>query len=273
MTRLTGLFLYPVKSLRGCAVPTAQLDALGLVGDRRFMIVDDTGKFMTQRSEPRLAQIATRLDADGLILSVAGAGSVTIPTASDPAATTRSVAIWKSEGLLAEDCGAAASAWLGDFLGQQCHLVRIGPRFSRPRRTAAAQPGDAVAFTDAYPLLAVSEASLGYLNDRIRENQGEPVPMNRFRPGLVVDGCEAFAEDGWTRVRIGETILRQGGPCARCLVTTTDQFTGERGKEPLKTLATFRRDPADPASVNFGANLIHETKGGTLRVGDRVDAL
>ncbi|MEO6993689.1 MAG: MOSC domain-containing protein, partial [Lacunisphaera sp.] len=108
-------------------------------------------------------------------------------------------------------------------------------------------------------------------NDRLQENHAEPVPMNRFRPSIVVDDCEAFAEDDWARLQIGDTLFRNGGPCARCIVTTTDQLTGERlGKEPLRTLATFRRAPADPSDVNFGINLIHETKAGRLQVGDTV---
>jgi uncharacterized protein YcbX len=130
-----------------------------------------------------------------------------------------------------------------------------------------------VSFADAVPFLATSEASLADLNDRIQENQGEPVPMDRFRPNIVVAGGDAFAEDAWNRVRIGSAIFRNAGPCARCIVITTDQRTGERGKEPLKTLASYRRDATDPTNVNFGTNLIHETKQGVVRVGDEIVAL
>lgn len=268
--RVTGLFLYPVKSLRGHAVPAVELDALGLVGDRRFLVVDTTGKFMTQRTTPRMACIDALLSTGTLTLSADGAGNVSVPTVSDPRAPLRTVSVWKSEGLQAEDCGTTASAWLSDFLGLTCHLVRIGGKFFRPILKPSARPGDAVTFADGYPLLAVSEASLMNLNDRILENQGEPVPMNRFRPNIVVDDCTAFAEDAWTRIQIGDAVFRNGGPCARCPITTTDQLTGERGKEPLKTLATFRRDKIDPTNVNFGINLIQETKQGALRVGDPV---
>jgi len=274
MPKVTGLFIYPVKSLRGHAVPAADFDELGFVGDRRFLVVEDSGRFLTQRTVPRMALIAARLSAGTLTLSADGAGAVSVPTASDPAAPLRSVSVWKSEGLQAEDCGPAASAWLSSFLGFSCHLVRLGARFSRPILKATAQPGDLVSFADAYPFLAISEASLADLNDRIQENQGAPVPMNRFRPNVVVDGCAAFAEDAWTRVQIGGALFRNGGPCARCIMTTTDQFTGERAsKEPLKTLATFRRDAADPTDVNFGVNLIQETKRGSVRVGDEVTLL
>lgn len=269
--RITGLFLYPVKSLRGCAVPAADFDALGLVGDRRFLVVDEAGKFLTQRTVPRMARVEALLSPGTLTLSADGAGRISVPTDSDPSAVLRTVSVWKSEGLLAEDCGAAATAWLSGFLGLTCHLVRIGARFRRPILKASGRPDDLVTFADATPLLVISEASLADLNDRIQKNHGEPVPMNRFRPNLVVDGCAAFAEDTWVRLRVGTATFRNGGPCARCIVTTTDQLTGERrGKEPLKTLATFRRDEKDPTDVNFGANFIHETKHGTVRVGDTV---
>jgi len=270
MPRVTGLFVYPVKSLRGCAVSAADFDGLGFAGDRRFLVVDDTGKFLTQRVLPRMALVNATLAGGSLSLSADGAGSVSVSTASDPAAPPRTVSVWKSEGLQAEDCGPAATAWLSDFLHSKCHLVRAGTRFSRPILKVTGRPGDFVSFADAYPFLAVSEASLAHLNDRILENDGAPVPMNRFRPNIVVAGCDAFAEDAWTRVRIGGVVFRNGGPCARCIVTTTDQLTGERGKEPLKTLATFRRDAHDPTDVNFGVNLIHETKQGTVRIGDEV---
>ena len=129
--------------------------------------------------------------------------------------------------------------------------MRIGETFSRPVLKPAARPGDLVTFADACPFLIISEASLAQLNDRIQENHGEPVPMNRFRPNIVVDGCDAFAEDTWTRFRIGDCVFRSAGQSTRCIVTTTDQLTGKRGQEPLKTLATFRRDLVDPTDVNF----------------------
>lgn len=271
MPRVTGLFIYPVKSLRGYAVPAAEIDALGFVGDRRFLVVDATGKFLTQRVLPRMACIATQLGDGKLTLTAEGAGSISVPIASDPQAPLRTVSVWKSDGLQAEDCGDGAATWLSDFLAAPVRLVRAGARYSRPVLKTAAQPGDLVHFGDAEPLLIISQGSLDDLNDRIQANQGEPVPMNRFRPNIVVDGCEPFAEDHWERIRVGTAVLRNGGLCARCIVTTTDQFTGSRqGKEPLKTLASFRRDKDDPTDVNFGTNLINETKQGLIRVGDEV---
>lgn len=274
MPRVTGLYLYPVKALRGCAVPAAEVDAMGLVGDRRFLVVDETGTFLTQRTVPRLARIATQLSHGILTLSADGTGHVSVATASDPAAPLRTVSVWKSTSLQAEDCGEAAARWLSDFLAAPVRLVRAGARFSRPVTKSAAQPGDLVHFGDAAPLLIIGQGSLDDLNDRIQANHGEPVPMNRFRPNLVVGGCAPFAEDAWPRLRIGSVVLRNAGLCARCIVTTTDQLTGERpGKEPLKTLASFRRDAQDPTDVNFGTNLINESKQGLIRLGDEVTLL
>jgi uncharacterized protein len=269
--QLAGLFLYPVKSLRGCTVDSAEVDALGLVGDRRFLVVDEQGQFLTQRTLPRMALVATALDATALTLRAAGAGEVRVPRASDPAAPLCQVRVWASEGLQAEDCGAAPAAWLSDFLGSRCRLVRAGTAYHRPVKPSKARPGDVVSFADAYPFLVIGEATLAELNGRLAAQGEAAVPMDRFRPNLVVRGSAPFAEDAWARFRIGEIVFRAAGPCARCVVTTTDQFTAERGPEPLRTLATYRRDPAKPSDVNFGQNLIHETKTGHLRVGAAVE--
>ncbi len=274
MPTLTSLFLYPVKSLRGCRVTSAALDDLGLVGDRRFLVVEPHGRFLSQRTLPRMALIETALTTDTLTLTASGAGSVSVTRASDPNAPLRTVGVWSSEGLQAEDCGDTAAAWLSAFLAMPCRLVRAGAAFSRPvLKPGKARPEDRVSFADAYPLLAISEASLADLNDRLISRGEATVPMNRFRPNLVVSDCGPFAEDTWTRFRIGEITFRAGGPCARCIMTTTDQATAERGPEPLRLLATYRRDATDPTHVNFGQNLFHETKSGTLRLGDAVTML
>jgi uncharacterized protein YcbX len=270
--RLTGLFIYPVKSLSCIAVPSAALDELGLVGDRRFLVVEETtGRFLTQRTLPRMALIATALDATHLTLSTPTPSSLRVARASDPSAPLRTVSVWKSENLLAEDCGEAAAAFLSAFLATPCRLVRIGAAFNRPMLKSSARPGDTVTFADAYPLLVIGESTLTDLNDRLIAQGSDALPMNRFRPNLVFTGAPAFAEDTWPRLRIGSVALRAGGPCARCIMTTTDQTTGTRdGPEPLRTLAAYRRDAADPTDVNFGQNFIHETKSGTLSVGDAV---
>ena len=271
--RVAGLFIYPVKSLRGIAVPAAEIDALGFAGDRRFLVIDEAGKFLTQRQVTRMACIDTALTPGTLTLSADGAGQVTVSTASDPSAPLHTVAVWKSEGLLAEDCGPAAANWLSEQLQQKCRLVRIGDRFRRPVLKKAGRPGDAFSFADGAPVLVASEASLATLNDRILENAGEPIPMDRFRPNLVITGCEAFAEDAWRAFRVGDVTFRQAGRSDRCIMTTTDQRTGVRGKEPLRTLAIFRRGTEDPTAVYFGANYINESKQGRLRVGDAIEPI
>lgn len=271
---LSGLFIYPVKSLRGCTVEQAVVDPLGLSGDRRFMVVDENGRFLTQRVLPRMALVTTALSGDTLTLSADHAGNMSVARAPDPGAPLRKVSVWGSEGLLAEDCGDAAAQWLADFLQTQCRLVRIGPKFMRPvLKPDVAGPGDLVTFADGYPFLVITEASLADVNDRLVAQGGEALPMDRFRPNLVVAGATAFAEDTWTRFRVGTVKFHASGPCARCPITTTDQQTGVRGKEPLRTLATYRRSTTDPTNVNFGQNLIHETKAGCLRVGDPVEVI
>jgi len=264
---VSALHLYPVKSLRGIAVESMLLDSLGPVGDRRFMIVDADGRFLTQRTEPRLALIETELTASALVLRNPAHGSAAVGLHDEGAPILATV--WRDQ-VTATDCGVEIATWLSDFLRQPCRLVRVGRDYQRPVKPSQAQPGDVVSFADAYPLLVISEGSLNDLNDRLQEAGEEPVPMNRFRPNLVIRDCPPFAEDGWPRIRIGDVTLRSAGPCARCIVTTTDQTTGERHREPLRTLATYRRDPAEPSKINFGQNLIHETKSGTLRVGDEV---
>jgi uncharacterized protein YcbX len=284
---LSGLFIYPVKSLRGIAVASAGVDALGLVGDRRFLIVDEAGQFLTQRTLPRMALISTELGAHTLLLRQPAGDALSIPLEAETSAELRSVWIWRSKNLQAEDCGPEAAAWLSSFLRVGCRLVRIGRDFHRPVLQKPAYfpappdapkiegrivTSDVFHFADGYPFLAISEASLADLNDRLAERGEDAVPMDRFRPNVVIAGCAAFAEDTWPRLRIGEIAFRAAGPCGRCIVTTTDQLTAERGKEPLRTLATYRRSALDPSDVDFGQNLVHETKSGALRIGDVVVA-
>ncbi|CAN90252.1 hypothetical protein sce0095 [Sorangium cellulosum So ce56] len=268
--RLSAIHIYPVKGCRGLAVDAVAVDALGLAGDRRFMIVDPEGKPLTQRPLPRMALIETQLSESALTLGFAGRPPISVPRRAE-GARLLTVEVWSSSGLLAEDCGDEAAVWLSGVLDHPARLVRIGEAFRRPvLKASVAGQEDVVSFADEFPLLVISEASLADLNAHLEGRGAAPLPMDRFRPNLVVSGCAAFDEDRWGRVRIGELVLRAGGPCARCVVTTTDQLTAERGPEPLRTLATYRRDAQKPSDVNFGQNYIQETKAGTLRVGDEV---
>lgn len=270
MSRLTvsALYLHPIKSCRGFAVDQASLDARGFTGDRRFLVIDPAGRFLTQRDTPRLALVVpTNLD-QRLHLSAPEASPLEVSTAPVTAAerAARDVVIW-SDTVRAIDLGEAAATWLTTVLQRPARLVVIGDDYSRPVRRGSPEPGDEVSFADAHPLLVISEASLADLNERL----DVPLPMNRFRPNLVVRGAAAFAEDTWKRIRIGNVILRASGPCARCVMTTTDQETMERGKEPLRTLARYRRGSG--GDVIFGQNYINETKSGTINVGAVVEIL
>ena len=268
---LSALHIYPVKSCRGLSVSSAELGDHGLVGDRRFMIVNEAdGLFLTQRSHPRMALIETTLTRESLILSSPKHPAVTVPL--DASAGQRRVTVWKST-VNADDCGDEPAEWLSGFLGSPLRLVRMGGTYQRPNLKPAAQAGDVVSFADSCPFLIISEASLADLNDRLVAKDEEPLPMNRFRPNFVVAGCAPYAEDTWGSLRIGDAIFRSAGPCSRCPITTTDQLTAKRGKEPLKTLASYRRNASDPTDVDFGINLIHETKRGTIQVGANVALL
>jgi len=268
MTRLSGLNIHPVKSLRGFSVNSAEVDAMGAVGDRRFLVVDPAGGTVT-----RMAKVGAFIDDTSLTLQIEGSPDMVVRRSPDPGARLLSVSVWKSERLMAEDCGDAAAEWLSLALEVECRLVRAGPAFNRPVLKPLALPDEVTHFADAGPFLVTSEASLDELNERIRRNGGSPVTMDRFRTNLVITGCPAFAEDTWTRIRIGEVVFRALGPSARCIVTTTDQMTGARGVEPLRTLATFRRDALEHSHVNFGQNLVNESKSGVIRVGDAVEVL
>jgi uncharacterized protein len=264
-----SLHLHPVKSCRSVAVEEAALDAFGLAHDRRFLIVDAARNFQTQRSDAHIALIEARFDDGSLLLQAPGAREFRLPldTASEG---ERPVTVWR-DTVPASDMGNGVAAWLSAVLGRPSRLVRADDGFTRrlPAERIPAAHADAlsdvpIAFVDAFPILAISQASLDDLNARL----DEPLPMNRFRPNVVLQGCEAHDEDRWRIVRIGGMEFRAGGDCGRCIVTTTDQTTGERGPEPLLTLGKYRRD--DRGAIIFGQYWMHRGTG-TIRVGDPVE--
>lgn len=273
MPQLAALYVYPVKSCRGVALDEAVLDERGLCHDRQFLIVDAQDRFLTQRTVPALARILTFLEPDTLRLEHAATGRLRVPWELS-AAPTRLVTVWR-DTVLAYDAGEDAARWLSDTLGQPCRLVSLGERSRREvpearlpaaRRAVTSDPVP-VAFSDAFPLLVLSEESLADLNRRLDEP--EPLPVDRFRPNLVLSGCaEPYAEDTWPTYRVGGARFFSAGPCGRCVVTTTDQQTLARGKEPLRTLAGYRRTAE--GEVVFGQNVIHASPGVRLRVGDEV---
>lgn len=261
--RVTGLFVYPLKSAQGTPLQEAELDVFGVRGDRRWAVIGPDGVVVTQRDVPRLATLAVRARDDGIELSAPDAPSLRIDRPTD--ASRLPVRVWGSdtEGVPA---GSEADAWVSRFMERPGRIVYMTEAIERPVTPRYGRPGDRVSFADGYPLLLTTEASLGALNARLERS----VPMSRFRPNLVIDGGSPFAEDGWARIRVGGVRLRVVKPCARCVVTTVDQETGEGGQEPLRTLATFRR--REDGKVLFGQNLVHDGPG-LLRVGDDVELL
>lgn len=261
--RLAALYLYPVKSARGIRVDTAEVGITGLRHDRRWMIVDGDGRFVTQRTDPRLGRIVPAIEPDALRLSVPGLPDLRIPLGPRDGASA-TVTIW-DDTVEAIGCGDEADAWLTRALGQGHRLVALSGDRARPLSSKHGRSGDAVSFADGYPYLLTTTASLGELSRRA----GLALEMERFRPNLVVDSSVPFAEDDWSSVTIGSVPFRVVEPCVRCVVTTLDPRTGEGGREPLRTLATFRRDAS--GGVTFGQNLIADGRG-PLRAGDPVIA-
>jgi len=259
--RLAALYLYPVKSARGIRVDAADVGVTGLRHDRRWMIVDAHGRFVTQRTDPRLGRIVPVVDPDALRLTAPGLPDLRLPLDPDAGAST-TVSVW-DDTVEALGCGDEADAWLTGVLGPGHRLVAMAGDGARPLSSEHARPGDVVSFADGYPYLLTNTASLEDLSRRA----GLALEMERFRPNLVVEGAAPFAEDGWSSVTIGSVPFRVVKPCVRCVVTTLDPRTGVGGREPLRSLATFRRDAS--GGVTFGQNLI-AGGGGTLRVGDDV---
>lgn len=277
---LSGIFLYPIKSCRGLSLSAAQVEPRGLRADRRYMIVDEAGRFLTQRELPRLAllqpvprtaagqtqeQAAQAGLPHGLLLTAPGRDPLPLPGALRPGdGAPRDVVVWEDR-CAAVDAGDAAAAWLGGALGRPCRLVYLPDESRRPVDPDYGDPQDQVSFADGFPLLLVSEESLADLNARLPPAVG-PLGMERFRPNLVVRGCAPFAEDGWSRLRIGVVALAGVKPCARCVLTTIDPATAQQGVEPLRTLSGYRRQGG---KVLFGQNLIPRALG-WLRCGDAV---
>ena len=262
---LSAIHLYPIKSGAALSLDNAEVEARGLAHDRRWMIVDPDGRFLTGRELPPLVRLQAVPTPDGLRLQAPGATPLTLPF-PPASAPRRTVSIW-DDTVDAIDGGDDAAAWLSAWLGREVRLVHMDAAASRPVSLTHGQPGDEVSFADGYPLLVISQAALDGLNQRLTQ----PLPMLRFRPNLVVAGSAAHAEDAWRRVRIGALVFDAVKTCVRCVFTTVDPERGEidRSGEPLRTLKTYRRSPR---GITFGMNLIARGSG-TLRVGDAVDVL
>lgn len=288
--QISGINIYPVKSLKGIALDESRVEKRGLRYDRRWMLTDRKGMFFTQREVPKMAAVSVAVNSNGLKVAAEGFGEVMIPHEPDSAAR-QMVTIWDSlvEGLAYR---GVLNEWFSDVLSKDCQLVLMPEETERHVNRKFDTGKDIVSFADGYPLLLIGEGSLEELNQRVLESKTDeerefhkPYPMNRFRPNLVVQGSDPFEEDGWATIRVGEAVFRVAKPCARCVMTTVDQDRGQfDGKDPLKTMATFRmakqvfpetyeKYGQTANAVLFGENLIPENPGVAVRVGDEVSVI
>jgi len=268
---VASLHLYPVKGCRGIDLSTAVVAETGLtadgVGDREWMVVDDTGRFVTQRELPRLALVETSIVDHGLRLTAPHMPACDVPR--EAPGPSRDIVVWRSD-VRGRDAGDAAARWLSDWLAHDVRLVRFDRSVTRLCNPEyAGDSGAHTMFADGYPVLVIGAGSLADLNDRLAQRGHAALPMNRFRPNMVLAGLEAFAEDHVDTLRAGDVVLRCVKPCVRCRVTTTDQQTARVGVEPLRTLGEYRMD-SRLDGVTFGMNAI-VVSGGTIAPGAAVE--
>lgn len=248
--RISELFLYPIKSLQGVSVKEAEVLERGFRFDRRWMIVDEDNVCITQRTHPELSQISVALTSDEIVLS--GKDSeIELPV--NIQSSQVEVTVW-SDKVVAQKADDIFNEWISSFLGQKCAFVFMPEDGSRPANPERAKNQENVSFADGYPYLIIGETSLEDLNTRLASS----VPMNRFRPNIVVSGSKPYEEDLWKDLQIGEVKFYGTHPCKRCVFTTIDQETGKKGVEPLKTLATYRRQGNE---IYFGLNVLATSEG------------
>lgn len=266
--RVSELYVYPLKSGAGISLDVMSLDVMGPRFDRRWMLVDDAGRFISQREEPRLSLVKSALQGGTLVVSALHREPLAVPP-TDPEAPRIQATVW-SDVVDVVHVSCDADAWFSELLETRCRLVYFPDDSIRVADRTFNPEGRRVGLADGFPLLLIGAASIAELNERIVARGGYALPMNRFRPNLVVEGSSPWAEDDWQSIEIGEgssvhmSIVKS---CARCAIPTVDQNTALRGKEPLATLATYRRGP--DGSVYVGQNVIHE-RPGVIRVGDPV---
>jgi hypothetical protein len=267
---LASIHIYPVKAGRAIDLAEAEVEPCGLAGDRRWLVTDPDGQFITQRAEPTLALVGACYDAAGN-LHLSAPGQPPLPVAAPAEARGAEmlwVSVWQSK-VRAAAAGDQADAWFSGYLGRPVRLVHLDDPARRQVDPEFGVPEDRVSFADGYPLLLTSMGSLDALGRWLIEDAQPAVPMTRFRPSVVVAGAAPWAEDGWRRIQIGPVPFRVAKPCGRCVVTTIDQQTAERGRQPLAMLGRRRRFGQQ---LVFGQNLIPDATG-TIRVGDPVRVL
>ncbi len=264
MITVSSLIYYPIKACRGFEVDVAQVGRMGLQHDRRMMVTTPEGECLTQREYPRLALVSPKLRNGTVELSAANYDSLQVGVQTSGTPVT--VKVWESRDVHAIDQGEEAAQWFSDWLGKAVRLVHIAAGYKRlVNEKWAVHEDDHTGFADGYPILLASEEGLADLNSRLES----PVPMNRFRPNIVVRGGAPFAEDTWNRINVGDVELAVVKPCARCVVTTIDKETLEKRREPLKTLGKYRKNEL---GAIFGQNVIPLNEG-SLRLGMNVEVL
>lgn len=263
---VSALHIYPVKGLKALDRAEARLTERGLEHDRRYMVVDAAGEFLTQRVLPKMATVWTDIEGAELTLSAPDLDAVSLPLQARDGERMQ-VRVWRST------CEAIAPSpeadrWLSEYLGLECRLVYM-PESTRRESNPDYAPESIVSFADGYACLVTSRSSLADLNARLVAKSHRALPMNRFRPSIVIEGALAYEEDRWKEIAVGEAVFGAAKPCGRCQVTTTDQSTGEvMGPEPLATLASYREHPE--FGIMFGMNW-YVVKAGLIRAGDRVE--
>jgi len=267
---VASLHYYPVKSLMGIEIDRAIVETRGIKDDRGWLVIDENDKFVTQREIPLMALVKATIVGNGgqrsLKLEADGMPPLAVPEVFNKDNGEHRVTVWEDHNLAAVDQGDEASKWLSDYLKKNVRLVRMGTDTVRDVHAEMPDaPAGQVSFQDGYPFLIISQASLDDLNNRL----DEALPMNRFRPNIVVEGAEPFAEDSWQTIRIGDVTLEMDKQCARCVITTIDQKTAKKNKEPLHSLAKFR---LVDNQVMFGQNAIH-LNNGTINVSDDIEVL
>ncbi|MGY6558067.1 MAG: MOSC domain-containing protein [Nitritalea sp.] len=263
--KLTAIYLYPIKSLGGISVPKATLTMKGLAYDRRWMLVDNEGVFITQRTHPQLALLQTALHPDFLQVYRKDDAEQAIQIPFQPKGKNPlRVSIWE-DVVPALEVSKTISRWFSEQVGETVKLVYMEERAPRPLKEKYAVAGEHVSFADGMPYMIIGDASLRDLNARLEQAVG----MDRFRPNFTFTAEEAFIEDSWKELYIGEAHFKVTKPCARCVLITVDQDTAKKGKEPLRTLASYR---TQGNQVNFGQNMLL-LKGTSVQVGDAVRGL
>ncbi|MGF7073124.1 uncharacterized protein YcbX [Mucilaginibacter sp. 3215] len=263
MLQVSELYIYPIKSLSGVAVQNAEVTRRGLQHDRRWMLVNEHGHFITQREFPQMALIKTTVETDGIAVHHHSGGSLLIPFNGERK-SLQQFAVW-DDTCMGQYVNEEFDRWFSQALNIKCRLVHMPDDSEREVDQRYAKPGMITSFADAYPFLLIGQASLDDLNKRMTL----PLPMNRFRPNIVFTGGEAYSEDLMNEIEIAGITFYGAKLCARCVLTTIDQHTAVKAKEPLKTLASYRMKNN---KIMFGQNLVHENTG-IISVGDELDVL